>query len=318
MTSRASLCESIDEMWIYALGPTMEMGRRLNSRAGVTNELLSYSATLRNLNYTWLCNPIRKLSPIYACAELLWYLSGEETVERVAAYAPQYAKFANDGIAHGAYGKRWHGQWAALLSVLTKEETRQAVLSCWRPSDLQDAASRKYNDLPCTLTLQFLIRDGGLHLITTMRSNDLWLGFPYDAFAFTTLQRLLATYLKLRPGIYTHQVGSIHVYERDFERVMNAIHNTGGILGRGHNWPCHHDAPIYQLTKEFEIAAWLEEQARTKSQLDADRVAWLHPILRDCVLCASAKWMPIDETLITSPALKEALCADSRRYGCGG
>jgi thymidylate synthase len=43
---------------------------------------------------------------------------------------------------------------------------------------------------------------------TTMRSQDLWLGFPYDVFAATLIHELLAGWL----GEYNHHVDSLHLY----------------------------------------------------------------------------------------------------------
>jgi hypothetical protein len=49
--------------------------------------------------------------------------------------------------------------------------------------------------VPCTLGYRSFVRDGRLHMYTTMRSQHLWLGLPYDIFATTLLQELLAGWL---------------------------------------------------------------------------------------------------------------------------
>ena len=88
--------------------------------------------------------------------------------------------------------------------------TRQAVIH------IKDASNEQTKDLPCTLTLQFLIRGGKLNLIANMRSNDIWLGFPYDAFSFTCLQMKMAMELGVEVGFYIHMAGSMHLYKRNF------------------------------------------------------------------------------------------------------
>ena len=55
-------------------------------------------------------------------------------------------------------------------------------------------------------------------MTTYMRSNDLWMGFPYDVFQFTCLQTLLAMELDVELGTYTHVAGSLHLYERDYAK----------------------------------------------------------------------------------------------------
>src|SRR5262249_5641171 len=52
-----------------------------------------------------------------------------------------------------------------------------------------------------------------LHMMTSMRSNDVYFGLPHDVFAFTFLQEIVARTLSLELGAYHHSVGSLHVYE---------------------------------------------------------------------------------------------------------
>jgi thymidylate kinase len=49
-----------------------------------------------------------------------------------------------------------------------------------------------------------------------MRSNDIVLGFTYDIFAFTMFQEMMANELGLELGTYYHNVGSMHIYQKNF------------------------------------------------------------------------------------------------------
>ena len=69
--------------------------------------------------------------------------------------------------------------------------------------------------MPCTLGHRFYLRDGALHMHTGMRSQDLWLGFPYDVFTNTTLRELLAGWLDVAIGEYHHHVDSLHLYDHN-------------------------------------------------------------------------------------------------------
>ena len=80
-------------------------------------------------------------------------------------------------------------------------------------------------DEMCTIALQFLLRDGQLNMTGIMRSNDSWTGSPYDIFYFTELQKYVANELEVKYGTYTHFVSSIHIYERDFEKVEASLRN---------------------------------------------------------------------------------------------
>ena len=84
----------------------------------------------------------------------------------------------------------------------------------------RDVLVNPTKDLNCTVCLQFFISEGKLYMTTYMRSNDLWMGFPNDVFQFTCIQIYLAMKLNLQLGTYTHVAGSLHLYERDYEKSL--------------------------------------------------------------------------------------------------
>jgi thymidylate synthase len=107
-----------------------------------------------------------------------------------------------------------------LIRLLRKKpSSRQAVIQIFNAEDLL----KDYEDIPCTCTLQFLIRKGYLHAIIHMRSNDAFVGLPHDVFAFTFLQEILARTLGVKLGTYKHAVGSLHVYDDDLPKVKRFI-----------------------------------------------------------------------------------------------
>lgn len=214
---------SAEQCWRNALEKVLRFGDKVESRNGMSKELTGVQMLIERPELRWNSSRRRALSPAYAAAELFWYLSREETIERLLSYAPQYAGFATDnGVATGAYGKRIahnqeDGDQLALLCGLLKQDpsSRQAVISLWRANDLRHAWLRDWKDLPCTLSMQFLVRAGRLEMITTMRSNDLWLGTPYDLFCFESIQALLACHLRYEIGVHVHNVGSLHIYDKN-------------------------------------------------------------------------------------------------------
>ena len=54
-----------------------------------------------------------------------------------------------------------------------------------------------------------------------MRSNDIWMGLPYDVFSFTCMQILLAFKLGVGIGTYTHHAASLHLYKRDYDTALD-------------------------------------------------------------------------------------------------
>lgn len=205
------------------------------SRNGKAREIFGWSGKLLNPRANLVLNPARKLRGYYAAAELLWYLSRLDDIEMIKAYAPSYEKFADNGKAHGAYGRRWANydneggkgidQIESVVELLkTKPDTRQAVLSMFWPSDLHFAVGpMPKKDIPCTIAMQFKVCKGKLNMAVFMRSNDSWLGLPYDVFCFTSIQQLVADEIKVEVGEYSHMVGSMHLYEKNLEKALGAL-----------------------------------------------------------------------------------------------
>jgi thymidylate synthase len=183
----------------------------------------------------------RELSIHYLVAELLWYLSGNDSTSWISNYSAFWSKISDDGkTANSAYGARifkphariassidaaWT-QWEYIVNELKSDpDSRRAVIHIRSPQDSILASL----DVPCTLSLQFFLRNDKVHMVASMRSSDVILGLTYDVPAFTIFQELLALQLTQelgRPiglGSYTHLSASLHVYERHFKMVEKIL-----------------------------------------------------------------------------------------------
>lgn len=176
--------------------------------------------------------PARKFSITYVIAELLWYLSAEDKTAWIANYSSFWNNISDDGqTANSAYGARifkphpriaggTFTQWDYVKEELTRDpDSRRAVIHIRTPWDSVKAKL----DVPCTLSLQFFIRDEKLQLVVHMRSSDLILGIAYDIPAFTLMQELMAAELGVGMGTYTHISNSLHIYESHFGMVEEMI-----------------------------------------------------------------------------------------------
>jgi thymidylate synthase len=172
-----------------------------------------------------LTNPRARLSrtdrkgTVFSClGELLWYLSKGNDLDFISYYLPEYIKSSDDKKSiFGGYGPRLfdmrsQNQISNIVALLKrKPSSRRAVIQLFDAADI----SEDHNDIPCTCTLQFVVRGNYLHMFTNMRSNDAFKGLPHDVFAFTMLQEMLARTLGCEPGRYKHAVGSLHLYDVD-------------------------------------------------------------------------------------------------------
>lgn len=193
--------------WCKLLDAVVATGKNCSPRGLACKELIGVVSEVP------MTDPViyskgRKLSYGFMVSEAHWILSGSNLV----AFAPkQLEKWSDDGVTmNGAYGPAYIEQLSYVVRCLnTDSASRQAVMSLWRPRPMPS------KDIPCTLTLQFLIRDDTLHCVATMRSSDTWLGYPYDIFTFSMLARGVNSCLseKRRIGNLTMMVGSQHLYE---------------------------------------------------------------------------------------------------------
>ena len=171
-----------------------------------------------------LTNPLARISrtesrgKLFSClGELMWYLAKSNDLAFIEYYISGYRQSADGDEIFGGYGPRlfdWNGinQFKNVRGLLDKNpDSRRAVIQLFAAQDIWEP----HKDVPCTCTLQFMIRDGRLNLITHMRSNDIFLGLPHDLFCFTMLQEIMARDLGVKIGTYKHMVGSLHLYCAD-------------------------------------------------------------------------------------------------------
>lgn len=159
---------------------------------------------------------------VFSClGELFWYISCRQDLPSIQYYIKRYDEYAEpDGSIWGAYGPRMFGGERSQYEIVRdrlneRSATRKAVIQLFDREDIIE----DHNDVPCTCSLQFLVRDGLLNLVVYMRSNDVFMGFPHDVFAFTMIQEIMANDLGVKLGSYKHMVGSFHLYDRNRERV---------------------------------------------------------------------------------------------------
>jgi thymidylate synthase len=71
----------------------------------------------------------------------------------------------------------------------------------------------------CTNAVQYLIRDGELHAVVQMRSNDSIFGYRNDRAWQQHVLEKLAVDLNVPPGKLYWNVGSLHIYARHYYLV---------------------------------------------------------------------------------------------------
>ncbi len=233
-----------------------------------------------------LTNPRARLSrtetrgrPFSCLGELCWYLAASNDVEFIAYYISRYREEAEDGVIFGAYGPRLFGHALSQFTNVTQllrdnNATRRAVIQLFAGTDIAE----DHHQVPCTCTLQFLLRDGQLHLIANMRSNDVVLGLPHDIFCFTMLQEIMARALSVEVGGYKHAVGSLHLYDENQVEVHQFLEE--GLQSTEEPMP---EMPIGSPTTAIHSLLKAEREIRTTGNLQEPIDTDLAPYWMDLV-----------------------------------
>ena len=207
-------------------------------------ECLAQTLVLEDPRARLICNPARKANYGFASGEYLWYWNGHNDLETMKYYNKRMGDFSDDGVTiNSAYGARMCKfvfgkevditQWEACIRTLSSDtDSRRALLLINSPEDQVRAATVGTKDVPCTLSLQFFIRENKLHVHVHMRSNDAIWGLTNDLFSFTLFQECMLLELRERDpvkfgdlelGTYYHTAGSLHIYERHFELAEQCL-----------------------------------------------------------------------------------------------
>lgn len=201
------------------LAHVLERGRPREVRGFKTLDAGVTVTVIHTVNESLPLGVGRNVSRAIAAAEALQLVGGFSAPELLPASFDRFRE--DDGTFWGAYGVRSAGQVAAALAKIRADPgTRQAVITLWDP-DRDNVPGRR--DYPCTVALS-LERDGdSLNLVSIMRSQDVWLGTPYDLFQFQQLLHTAATSLELRPGWHTHMTLSTHLYDRNVADALRLV-----------------------------------------------------------------------------------------------
>ena len=218
----AHLIEAVDfgHAWTKLLYGILNVGVVVSPRDLKTKELLNVTFHVEDGLANILFSQTRDLNYKFMIAEWLWVQSGSGDLSSIETYNSVMSQFSDDGInLAGAYGPRLKPQWEYVFENLKKPASRQAVASIWIPNP------EPSKDQPCTLSLQWLIRDNCVNCTVNMRSSDCWLGLPYDYFNFSMLTNIVSNSFNLPVGSITMNLTSSHLYEQHWSLTDRLLRN---------------------------------------------------------------------------------------------
>ena len=183
--------------------------------------------------------------------ELLWFLSGETNIrylkENGVSIWDEWATPDGElGPVYGAQWRNWQGadgktydQILALVEGLKNNpDSRRHIINGWNVALLPDEKQKPWENAaagrmalpPCHVLYQFYVANGKLSASLYIRSNDLFLGNPYNTASLAFLTHMLAQQCDLDVGEIVLSIGDAHIYSNHFEQAEIQLQRTPGPL----------------------------------------------------------------------------------------
>lgn len=230
-------------------------------------EVMGWSGVLLDASHNLVTSAERRLNYRHMIAEALFNLT-TQSIDIMKRYNKGIVKFVADQERHERDIATWAYHPNLRSGLIYSVDCLRFDIHSRRAIATISPQHRAKGTPPCLSSLMFNVRDDKLNCIATMRSNDAWLGFPLDVFQFTLFQHLVAAALDLEVGWYQHNVGSMHLYERDREKAEKYIYDLAFrridtpvfALGR-EAWTQFHNQELY--LDVIGLAARMDERITT-------------------------------------------------------
>ena len=206
--------KNADEVFSFYYGTIPYEGKRFDNTMAMFNQ----GFTIENPLDRIIHNETRGFNVEYAEAEWQWYLSGDDSVDKLGEI---YGKvpaiwermaLGPKRLVNSNYGYQWergHQLDKVVQQLKDNPNTRQAAISIYDGKEIN-----KYRkDTPCTYAVQFTVVDNKLNMCVVMRSNDLWFGFCNDQYQFSKLQEMVSKRTGYDVGTYYHFAHNLHLYD---------------------------------------------------------------------------------------------------------
>ena len=166
--------------------------------------------------------------------EMLWFLQGATNTKYLTDNKVHiWDEWADtDGNLGPVYGKQWRA-WEAvdgsvidqisqvIDSIRTNPNSRRHIVQAWNVGEIDQMALP-----PCHMFFQFYVAEGRLSCSLYVRSNDLFLGAPFNIAEYALLIHMMAQQCDLEPGELIYTIGDAHIYLNHMDQVNEQLTRT--------------------------------------------------------------------------------------------
>ncbi|MCG5548193.1 thymidylate synthase [Halorhodospira halochloris] len=176
--------------------------------------------------------------------ELLWFLSGDTNItylnqNRVTIWDNWATEEGDLGPIYGAQWRSWPtrdgrtiDQITRLIEALrTNPSSRRHIVSAWNVEYLPDESISAQDNVrqgrmalaPCHTLFQFHVADNRLSCLLMARSQDFFLGTPFNIASYALLTHMIAQQCDLEVGDFVWTGGDVHLYSNHLEQARTQL-----------------------------------------------------------------------------------------------
>lgn len=243
----------LDLPYLDVLRDIRHFGIQEPNRTGIDSIALPGSAFARyDLREYFPLFTHKKMGFVQIVRELMWFLTGStnakvledqnvsiwknwggEDRDMGPSYGDAFRKFSVPASGCGSTGacSLWDvttDQLQQVLTALRNDPTsRRHVITLWNPHTWQEASKKSLANCHGT-AIQFKIQmdqrgQRRLHCAMTQRSCDMFLGVPFNVASYALLTHLIASWLGIEPGIFSHTMNDAHIYVNHLKEVDTVL-----------------------------------------------------------------------------------------------
>ncbi|AUR87455.1 thymidylate synthase [Vibrio phage 1.101.O._10N.261.45.C6] len=250
-----------EEQYLQMCRDILEHGEYTEDRTGTgTYSVMGYTYE-HDLSKGFPLLTTKKINFNLVVGELLWILAGKTDLPSLRKYqnkpegshtiwsddfekfwetSEDFERFISGGAIYGEQlryywidGLEKHDQLTTLIDNIkaVKEDpshpmARRLICTFWNPYD-HTVGDKKWCALPaCHTDFQCIVRNGKLNLRFSMRSNDVFLGNPYNTASYALLAHILAKLTGLEVGKLVYFGTDVHIYSSHIEQVEEQLSRT--------------------------------------------------------------------------------------------
>lgn len=153
-------------------------------------------------------------------------------VERIKTDDEFAARYGELGPVYGHQWRHWPDGKGGEIDQIQRvvdmikntPDSRRIIVSAWNVADIDEMAIAGLP--PCHTMFQFYVDGDKLDCQLYQRSADLFLGVPFNIASYALLTMMMAQATGLKPGVFTHSFGDMHIYDNHEDQVNLQLSRT--------------------------------------------------------------------------------------------